>query len=175
MSTKKHSDHPHLTGEHKLGDRGQLVLLIIFLGLWISDSFIWHYSTLPGDVVPEYVRIGLAGLVLLSAWYLARGGMKAVFGTARTEAGVINTGVFKLVRHPIYTGAILFYLGAILITMSIVSALFWLLIIAFYVIIARYEERILTEEFGQDYLDYKKKTGMLFPKILIKILIKIFS
>lgn len=165
MSTKKHADHPHLTGEHRWGDRGQLILLLIFLGVWISDSFIWHYSTKLTELVPDYIRIGLASLVLISAWYLARKGMKAVFGTERSKPGVIDSGVFRLVRHPIYTGAILFYLGAILITMSIASALFWFLIVFFYILIARYEERILTEEFGQDYLNYKKKTGMLFPRV----------
>lgn len=165
MSTKKHADHPHLTGEHKIGDTGQLILLFLFLGIWISDSFIWHYSILDPDILPEYLRIGLAGLVLVLAWYLARRGLKAVFGSERSEPGVIDSGVFKLVRHPIYTGAILFYLGAILITLSVASALFWLLIICFYILIARYEERILTKEFGEDYLKYKKKTGMLFPKL----------
>jgi len=165
MSTKKHTNQPHLTGEHRLGDMGQLILLFIFLGIWISDSFVWHYSTLNREVLPEYLRIGLAGLVLILAWYLARKGMKAVFGSERSEPGVIDSGVFKWVRHPIYTGAILFYLGATLITLSIASALFWLLIIVFYILIARYEEGILTEEFGQDYLNYKKKTGMLFPKL----------
>ena len=79
---------------------------------------------------------------------------------------MIQTGVFRLVRHPIYTGALLFYLGAVLTTMSIASAAFWLLILGFYVYISRYEERILAEQFGQDYLNYKKKTGMLFPKLL---------
>jgi len=38
-------------------------------------------------------------------------------------------------------------------------------IIAFYISISRYEERILAEVFGNDYLDYKKKSGMLFPKL----------
>lgn len=56
-------------------------------------------------------------------------------------------------------------LAAILSTLSIASAVFWMLIIAFYIFICKYEERILTEEFGKDYLEYKKKTGMLFPKL----------
>jgi protein-S-isoprenylcysteine O-methyltransferase Ste14 len=30
--------------------------------------------------------------------------------------------------------------------------------------IAMYEEKILTEEFGEDYSHYKKKVGMLFPR-----------
>jgi len=168
MSTKKHGDHPHLTGEHRWGDRGQLLLLVIFLGIWITDSFVFHYSTFLMDIIPDYLRMVVAGLVLIAGWYMARGGMKAVFGTERDKPAVIDTGVFRIVRHPIYLGAILFYLGASLITMSIASALFILVIIGFYIFIGRYEERILTEEFGQDYLEYKKKTGMLIPRLRSK-------
>jgi protein-S-isoprenylcysteine O-methyltransferase Ste14 len=165
MSTKKHNEHPHLTGEHRWGDKGQLILLVLFLGVWITDSFIFHYSTSLLEQVPNYIRVPAAGLVLIGGWYLARGGIKAVFGTARENPEVISTGVFRIVRHPIYTGAILFYLGTSLITMSIASAAFLLVIIAFYIRISRYEERILAEAFGNDYLEYKKNTGMLFPKL----------
>jgi len=165
MSTKKHQGHPHLTGEHKLGDTGQLILLLIFLGIWITDSFILHYTTFLMDIIPDYIRLVAAGLVLVSGWILARRGMKEVFGTPREKPGLITTGIFRIVRHPIYTGAILFYLTAILSTLSLAAALFWILIIGFYIYISRYEERILTEAFGNDYLEYKKRTGMLFPKI----------
>jgi protein-S-isoprenylcysteine O-methyltransferase Ste14 len=167
MSTKKHAAHPHLTGEHKWGDKGQLILMFLFLSVWITDSFIFHFSTFLLEIIPDYLRIAVAGIVLVSGWYLARNGMKSVFGTERSEPKVISTGAFSIVRHPIYTGAILFYLGATIITMSIASAAFWILIIIFYILIARYEERILTEEFGEEYLNYKKKTGLLFPKITL--------
>jgi len=165
MSTKRHSEHPHLTGEHRWGDTGQLILLVMFLGLWITDSFIFHYSTFLVDVVSNYIRVPIAGLTLLAGWYLARKGMKAVFGTEREKPELIHTGVFAIVRHPIYLGAILFYLGASIITMSIASCAFILVIITFYIVICKYEERILKEAFGNDYLEYKKKTGMLFPKL----------
>ena len=165
MSTKKHSGHSHLTGEHKFGDLGQLILFFLFLGIWITDSFIFHYSTFLEDVIPDYLRISLAGIVLIAGWYLARGGMKAVFGTERSTPGVIRTGVFGIVRHPIYTGAILFYLGATLITMSIASAAFWILVIVYYILIAGYEEKILTDAFGEDYISYMNDVGMLFPKV----------
>ena len=165
MSSKKHKGHPHLTGEHKYGDIGQLILFFLFLGVWITDSFVFHYSTFLLEIVPDYIRLAAAGLVLIAGWYLARRGMKEVFGTEREKPGVISAGVFRIVRHPIYTGAILFYLAAILSTLSIASAVFWLLIIGFYIYICKYEERILAEAFGNDYLEYKKKTGMLFPKL----------
>jgi len=165
MSTKKHSGHPHLTGEHRWGDAGQLILFVMFMGIWITDSFIFHYSTSLLEDVSGYIRLAVAVPVLIAGWILARKGMKAVFGTPREHPELISTGVFRLMRHPIYTGAILFYLGSIVMTLSLASAAFWLVIIGFYIFICRYEESILTEAFGGDYMEYKKKTGMLFPKL----------
>ena len=165
MRTKKHADHPHLTGEHRLGDLGQLILFFIFMAVWVTDSFFFHYSTFLDELVPNYIRILVALPILIFGWYLARRGLKVVFGTKREQPELINSGVFRIVRHPIYLGAILFYLGSILITLSLASAAFWLLIISFYIVICKYEERILAQEFGNNYLEYKKKTGMLFPKL----------
>jgi len=68
-----------------------------------------------------------------------------------------------VVRHPIYLSAILLYLGLILLTFSIASTGVWLIIISFYIFISRYEEKMLTIEFGDQYLEYKKEVPMLFP------------
>jgi protein-S-isoprenylcysteine O-methyltransferase Ste14 len=165
MSTRNHTNHPHLTGEHRWGDTGQLILLLIFLGIWITDSFAFHYSTFLRNAIPDFVRIPIAAVVLVIGWILARGGMNAVFGTKREKPEVIENGVFRWVRHPIYSGALLFYLAAILITLSLASAGFWIFILLFYYRIARYEEKILTDEFGEAYLKYKGKTGMFLPKL----------
>jgi protein-S-isoprenylcysteine O-methyltransferase Ste14 len=166
MDTKKHPDHPHLTGEYKWGDRGQLILLLLFLLIWITDSFLFHYSTFLTEIISNPIRLSVAGLVLIPGWLLARGGMKAVFGTVRSQPELIQTGVFRIVRHPIYLGALLFYLAAIVSTLSIASAGFWIIILLFYGYISKYEERILIEEFGDEYLKYRKRVGMLFPKII---------
>jgi len=165
MNTKKHAGNPHLTGEHRWGDTVQLILFFIFMGIWVTDSFVFHYSTSLNDLIPNFIRVPVAAIILFGGWILARRGMKAVFGTPREKPEVIDTGVFRVIRHPIYTGALLFYLGAICITLSIASAIFWLVILVFYILIARYEERILTEAFGEEYTRYKKQTGMLFPRL----------
>ena len=168
MSVRKHKGYEHLSGEHRWGDTGQLIFFVIFLGVWITDSFIFHYSTFLQEFVPNYIRLASGGPVLLIGWFLVRRGAKEVFGTPRDKPGVISTGVFRLVRHPIYTGALLLFLGLILITLSLASAALWPIICLFYYGICRFEERLLTEEFGNDYLEYKKKTGMLFPRLKIR-------
>jgi len=53
-----------LTGEHKLGDRGQIIIACLFSATWISDSFFLNYSTFPNQYVPVIVRIPI-GIILL--------------------------------------------------------------------------------------------------------------
>jgi len=86
-----------------------------------------------------------------------------VFGEKREEPQVITTGVFSIVRHPIYFGSILLYLGFILLSLSLLSVLVWILIIVFYYMISLYEEKLLTQRFGSAYEEYKKKVPMLLP------------
>ncbi len=164
MNTKKHRDHPHLTGEHRWGDTGQVMLLILFLTVWALDSFVYRYSTFLAAQIPLAVRFAMALLSILAGWLLVRGGMKEVFGTRREKPEVIDTGVFSVVRHPIYLGAVMFCLGILINTMSLFTAVVWLMILGFYIYIARYEEKILSKEFGTDYLKYQQKVGMLFPR-----------
>jgi protein-S-isoprenylcysteine O-methyltransferase Ste14 len=163
MTVKKHQGHPHLTGEHRWGDTGQLILLFLFLSIWITDSFIFHYSTFLQEYVDAYIRIPVAIMVWVCGGYLSYNALREIFGTRRESPELITGGVYRIVRHPMYAGAVLFYLGSALITLSVASAAFWLVILAFYISIARFEEKILEKEFGKEYTDYKRKTRMLFP------------
>jgi protein-S-isoprenylcysteine O-methyltransferase Ste14 len=68
-----------------------------------------------------------------------------------------------VVRHPIYLGAILAYAGMISLTLSLASAAIFIIIVAFYYFISKYEEKLLTQRFGEEYREYMKKVPMLFP------------
>jgi protein-S-isoprenylcysteine O-methyltransferase Ste14 len=162
---KAHHDRDDLVGEHRLGDLGQLILLVIFLIVWIADSFIFNYSTGLAKFIPLYIKLPVAIGVLFCAGYLARIGLKIVFGEVREEPVIIREGVFNIVRHPIYLGAILIYIGLFLLTISIVSLIVLIIIILFYHFIARYEENLLLQQFGKDYEKYKKEVPMWLPKI----------
>jgi protein-S-isoprenylcysteine O-methyltransferase Ste14 len=51
----------------------------------------------------------------------------------------------------------------ICLTLSLASAGLLVIIIAFYRFISRYEEKLLTERFGDEYREYMRKVPMLFP------------
>jgi len=70
MSTKKHVGHPLLTGEHKYGDKGQLILFFLFLGIWITDFFVFHYSTFLLEIIPEYAFHRFSRILAIDHWLL---------------------------------------------------------------------------------------------------------
>lgn len=78
---------------------------------------------------------------------------------------LLTTGVYKIVRHPIYTGITLSFVGIELLASSWlwVSMLFFC--IPFY-IQAKKEEKLLVKHFGKKYKDYQQRTKMLIPWIV---------
>lgn len=160
-----HKNRDDLAGEHPIGDGGQLVLFIVFLIVWIVDSFVLRISISPARYVSLFIRIPL-GLVLVgAAVYFAKEGMRIVFAEVRADPAVIKAGVFGRVRHPVYLGCILFYMGMVILTFSILSAILWVVIMMFYHYISRYEERLLLKKFGTEYEEYRRSVPMWIPRI----------
>jgi protein-S-isoprenylcysteine O-methyltransferase Ste14 len=159
----RHAGRDDLTGEHRLGDTLQLVFLAIFLAVWISDTFFLRYSTFLSGEIHYLIRFSAGTIILVFAGILARRGLRRIFGEVRRTPHVVDKGVFAIVRHPIYLGSILTYLGLLCFSLSIASAAVWAVIIVFYWFISRYEEKLLIKRFGEEYLEYRKKVPMLFP------------
>jgi hypothetical protein len=97
-SIKKH--RPYLTGEHRFGDAGQLLIFIIFLVVWITDGFFLRYTTYIDDYIPLAIHLTVGTIVLLLALILSSYGMKIVFGEVQEKPGVIRKGVYGRFRHP---------------------------------------------------------------------------
>lgn len=162
-ASRHHRDD--LTGEHKLGDAGQLIIAILFLVVWVLDSFVLKYTTFLIKYIPLPVQISLGIILLLAAFYLARAGMNIVFNEVREKPGVIRKGIFGVVRHPIYFSEILFYLGLLFFRISLAAAFVWIIAIGFLTYISRYEEKMLLIRFGEEYQQYMKDVGMFWPRI----------
>jgi protein-S-isoprenylcysteine O-methyltransferase len=84
--------------------------------------------------------------------------------TVQDQQKIIQTGPYKIFRHPSYVGAFLLYLGTItflhswnsLIAASFLLPIVWIRRIYF-------EEKMLLESFGDEYKTYCKKAKRLIP------------
>lgn len=111
-----------------------------------------------------YIRLVLAAIVLAIAASLARSGHVVVNPEWR-KAGVVSTGAFRYVRHPLYLASVLFYLSLAVATASLLSLLLSVGIAVFYNHIASYEERELEAKYPEEYSKYREKTGKWLPLI----------
>ena len=153
-------------GEHPWGDAGQLVFLGLFLVVWVGDSFVLRRTTFLAGHVPLPVRLLVLVLALAAATLLVRSGHTVVDHGHESE-GVVSSGAFRYVRHPLYLGSVLFYLGLALSTASLAALALTSVIFAFYDHIATYEERWLEERHGEAYRAYRSRTGKWWPRVRV--------
>ncbi len=78
---------------------------------------------------------------------------------------LITTGIYKYIRHPLYTSLILFSLGVFLKDPSLLgTGLVFTTVIGVY-LTSRIEEGHNLERFGESYQDYMVATKRFIPKI----------
>jgi protein-S-isoprenylcysteine O-methyltransferase Ste14 len=99
------------------------------------------------------------------AGYLAKTGLSVVFGEKRQKPCVIRKSVFNYVRHPIYLGEILLYLGLVILSISLAAMFVLSGIVLFLHYISRYEEKLLLARFGDEYSEYMREVPMLIPRL----------
>ena len=162
---KSHENRKDLAGEYRWGDTGQILLLIVFIIGMISDLFLLKISDSWQNVFPWYFRIVVFIPLLFIAGYFAQRAHKIVFQQERDELIVIKTDVYAMIRHPMYFGSILTYLGFVILSFSVIALIVFVIVVIFYFFLCRYEEQILLEKLGDQYKNYMKKVSMFIPFI----------
>jgi protein-S-isoprenylcysteine O-methyltransferase Ste14 len=111
---------------------GQLFgILIIIVGIWQTD--LWHF-------------VGLRQIIT---------------GEASDTQPLVITGLYRWMRHPLYTGGLLLIWLVPTMTLNLLTVFIWLTI---YLIVGAFlEEKRLIHQFGDDYREYQKHVPMLLP------------
>ncbi|TGK06197.1 lipid A Kdo2 1-phosphate O-methyltransferase [Leptospira fletcheri] len=86
--------------------------------------------------------------------------------TKEQVADLVNMeGIYSLVRHPLYLGNFLLYLGPVLYFRNLPLTLVFVLFFGFYYERIMFtEEKFLREKFGKEYLDWADRIPAFFPK-----------
>ena len=78
---------------------------------------------------------------------------------------LITGGLYARIRHPLYLATILIFAAVGLIYPFPIVIVFVLSMILYTMIGAFFEERKLIIQYGEKYLEYKKRAGFILPKI----------
>ncbi len=77
---------------------------------------------------------------------------------------LITHGAYAVVRHPVYLGAVLIWLGlAVAFSNLLALAITVVYVIPLYILYLREEENMMLESFGEEYRDYRSTVPMLLP------------
>ena len=155
---------------HHPGHIYHIILPIIFLVVWILDSFIFKFSTFLASYIPLILRIILCLAVLAIAFILWGTAHKALFGALfnpprHKPAGLVTTGVFAYLRHPMYLGNLMALLSGFLLTWSLITLGCWIIIFIIFDRQAAQEDRSLEEAYSEEYRKYKKSVRRWVPRL----------
>lgn len=124
-----------------------------------------------GDVWKRGVGTIVVGLVLIA---LGVGiALAAGFGLGRTltaspvpksDGELVTSGIYSLVRHPIYTGLLVLGIGLVIIGASVLHVLAWLALLTVLMVKSRFEEWMLSAQYP-DYAAYAAEVGRLVPGV----------
>lgn len=120
-------------------------------------------------IIPEAlfwfgVVIFILGAILIVIAVLQLNINLSAFPSPLADSKLIETGVFKFIRHPIYSGLILAFFGYAIVDDSGYKLLISVGLLLWFYFKSLYEEKLLIEKFPE-YLEYKKRSGRFFPWI----------
>jgi protein-S-isoprenylcysteine O-methyltransferase Ste14 len=147
-----------------------LPYLFVFLGAKIDRWLSWPH------ILDEPWNLVLGVLLALSGWLLAMWTMDAQFNIGRgtpvplmATQKLIVQPPFTYCRNPMTLGTLIAYLGVAAMFHSPGAGLVVLVFVSLLLIyIKQVEEKELALRFGQDYLEYKRRTPFLLPRFRTK-------
>jgi protein-S-isoprenylcysteine O-methyltransferase Ste14 len=170
LTAAVHRAGPRTRARESGGDRAPLVVNVAALGVYFPSLLAWAGSTV-GSTVLLLAAVGsllaLAGGALVLGSRTELGPAWSLVPKADQATGLVTTGPYRLVRHPIYFGFALLTTGQalafaswpalVLVLSAIVPTFAWR---------ARAEEKVLSRTFGERYAVYRQRTRMIIPYLL---------
>lgn len=143
-------------------DRLYVLSQLVILTLYLLDPVPWLVS-LPNWL--RYLALGdvVAGALVVLAGMIALGSHLTPMPKPKPSTELITSGVYRWIRHPLYTGILLVFAGWAIYTASISRLLITVVLWVLFNYKCKLEEQYLLERF-EAYRDYKSRTGRFLPR-----------
>jgi len=125
----------------------------------------WFHDPFSVLQVVSWILLIASVVIASSGFYMLR-----KFGKPSKEVDdtslLVTRGIYKYIRHPLYSSLILLAWGAFLKDISLVSFALVLVATGLSVVMAKVEEKGNIRKFGDDYSRYTEATKMFIPFIV---------
>jgi protein-S-isoprenylcysteine O-methyltransferase Ste14 len=141
-----------------------VAVVLAYLYVFLPDTEYFDYAV---PIPLRWVGAGLmlTGNILFIAAHTALGKQWSAELEIQPGHNLIDTGIYRYIRHPMYTGFIIFGIGLILLSANLYSCAYLPVVAVMIALRLPAEEDMLLEEFGDVYKEYKSHTSALFPGI----------
>ncbi len=133
---------------------GLLVMIGALVGLYMIGVL---FTAQPVAIALQVIAVALM------IWARITFGRRSFHAAANaTAGGLVTTGPYRFIRHPIYTAACLFGWGAIVVHWSLVSAALGILLLLGALVRMMCEEHLVKQKYPE-YIEYAKVTKRMVP------------
>ena len=136
---------------------------------WLTAFFLPHMVVPPNEALAIIRILGSVFFVAGTLIFLVCAAQ--VYMGKLLKKGVATKGFYALIRHPQYLGLGLAALGLAVMWPRFLTLTLFAVMLFLYYLLAKDEERRMTNRFGESYLSYVNRTGMFFPLFIEKVLI----
>ncbi len=158
-------------GDYLFKHRSYLPIIILLVGIAVFAYSEYQRTALPDTWISKYydyicLFVSLFGLFIR---VVTVGRTPANTSGRNTKGGQLadelnSTGIYSMVRHPLYLGNFFMWLGVAMLTQNAWFIVAFVLFYAFYYERIMYaEEAFLRNKFGQVYLDWAEKVPAIIP------------
>jgi protein-S-isoprenylcysteine O-methyltransferase Ste14 len=97
------------------------------------------------------------GLLIVLVAFLSLRAVIQIEPEPKPEGHLVSSGIYKYIRHPIYTGMVIVVCGLFLRRPALFITIASVVVIIFLIVKSRFEEQLLQEKYS-NYGEYRKNT-----------------
>ncbi|MBU1371977.1 MAG: isoprenylcysteine carboxylmethyltransferase family protein [Bacteroidetes bacterium] len=143
-----------------------IIYVAIQFTLFIGYAFVFPigFFSFPLWLIDVGLIIGISGGIILALALLQLNKNLSPFPTPKTNSELVTNGLYKWMRHPIYSGIILFVFGFAIYSENEYRLFIAISLLILFYFKSSYEENLLKNKFPT-YTQYQQRTRRFFPFI----------
>jgi protein-S-isoprenylcysteine O-methyltransferase Ste14 len=170
----RHKGRPYAAGKEKVIQSPSLfkavdpylrfsTLVFGIVGVWSNHPLTLPLATPSVGLQAAGLMVSMIGLGLFVAAKLELGHSYSPCFDSLVPKDLVSSGVYRWIRHPIYTGNLVLILGIVLMSQSAWVIMNWVMLLSFYWRAAQTEESTLSKELP-GYAEYLGRSGRFIPR-----------